>query len=63
MSANQQRHHRSRKYCRPTGQAPVNTLVMGAGSYSFGDYIKVGALMSAIMLIVTLIAVPLPWPF
>ncbi|HEY85859.1 MAG TPA: SLC13 family permease [Chloroflexi bacterium] len=43
--------------------SPVNTLVMGAGNYRFSDYIKAGAPMMLIMLIVTALAVPLLWPF
>ncbi|MBN2306324.1 MAG: SLC13 family permease, partial [Anaerolineae bacterium] len=43
--------------------SPVNTLVMGAGRYRFADYIRVGVPMILIMLIVTLIGVPLLWPF
>lgn len=43
--------------------SPVNTLVMGAGDYRFKDYIKAGVPMVFLMLIVTLIGVPLLWPF
>jgi di/tricarboxylate transporter len=43
--------------------SPVNTLVMGAGDYGFSDYIKTGVPLLALMLIVTLIGVPLLWPF
>ncbi|MCD4685494.1 MAG: SLC13 family permease, partial [Anaerolineae bacterium] len=43
--------------------SPVNTLVMGAGSYRFKDYIKSGVPMIFLMLIVVLIGVPLLWPF
>lgn len=43
--------------------SPVNTLVMGAGNYRFIDYIRVGVPMALIMLVVTLIGVPLLWPF
>ncbi|NDJ78803.1 MAG: SLC13 family permease [Chloroflexi bacterium] len=43
--------------------SPVNTLVMGAGSYRFKDYIKSGVPMVLLMLVVTLIGVPLLWPF
>ena len=41
----------------------VNTLVMAAGNYRFSDYIKIGTPMILIMLIVTLIGVPLLFPF
>lgn len=43
--------------------SPVNTLVMGAGEYRFVDYIKIGAPMVLLMLLVTLIGVPLLFPF
>jgi di/tricarboxylate transporter len=43
--------------------SPVNTLVMGAGNYRFGDYIKVGLPMIVIAMIVTVIALPVLWPF
>lgn len=43
--------------------SPVNTLVMSAGSYRFGDYVKVGALMVAIGFIVTMFILPILWPF
>ncbi len=43
--------------------SPVNTLVMGAGSYRFSDYIKVGMPMILIMLVVSLLALPVLWPF
>ncbi len=43
--------------------SPVNTLVMGAGNYAFKDYIKTGVPMIVLMLIVTLLGVPVLWPF
>ncbi len=43
--------------------SPVNTLVMGAGDYSFSDYAKVGLPLMVILLIVTLLGVPLIFPF
>ncbi len=43
--------------------SPVNTLVLGAGNYRFVNYIKAGVPMILLMLIVTLIGVPLLWPF
>ncbi len=42
--------------------SPVNTLVMGAGNYSFRDYIRIGAPLVFVMLIVTLIFVPVFFP-
>ncbi|MCP4424539.1 MAG: SLC13 family permease [Chloroflexi bacterium] len=43
--------------------SPVNTLVMGAGDYSFGDYAKVGAPMILLALAVSVLLLPLLWPF
>ena len=43
--------------------SPVNTLVMGAGNYRFSDYIKIGGPMLVIGLIVSMLALPLLWPF
>jgi di/tricarboxylate transporter len=43
--------------------SPVNTLVMGAGHYRFSDYIKVGIPMILVMLLISLLVLPLLWPF
>lgn len=43
--------------------SPVNTLVMGAGSYKFIDYIKVGGTMILVSLGVALLVLPLIFPF
>ncbi len=43
--------------------SPSNTLVMGAGNYRFGDYIKVGTPLILFTLLATLIVVPLLFPF
>jgi di/tricarboxylate transporter len=43
--------------------SPVNTLVMGAGDYRFGDYLKVGVPMIIVMLVISLVILPLLWPF
>jgi len=43
--------------------SPANTLVMGAGNYRFIDYIKVGVPMIFITLIVTMLVLPLVFPF
>ena len=43
--------------------SPVNTLVMGAGNYRFIDYIKIGAPMLLIGLIIAMTVLPLLWPF
>lgn len=43
--------------------SPVNTLVMGAGNYRFSDYIKVGIPMIFVMMLVTLLVLPVLYPF
>jgi len=43
--------------------SPVNTLVMGAGHYKFRDYVKIGTPLILVMLLVTLIFVPIFFPF
>jgi di/tricarboxylate transporter len=43
--------------------SPVNTLVVGPGQYSFGDFVKVGAPFSLIAAIVSVLLVPIFLPF
>ncbi len=43
--------------------SPVNTLVMGAGDYRFGDYIKVGAPMILLTWLISILLLPILWPF
>jgi di/tricarboxylate transporter len=43
--------------------SPVNTLVMGAGNYRFGDYIKVGVPMILLTLVISVLLLPLLFPF
>lgn len=43
--------------------SPVNTLVMSAGNYRFGDYARVGALMVALSFIIVVVGLPILWPF
>ncbi|MCB2179580.1 SLC13 family permease [bacterium] len=43
--------------------SPVNTLVMGAGNYRFKDYLKVGMPMILLMLVISVIALPMLFPF
>jgi len=43
--------------------SPVNTLVMGAGRYRFSDYIRIGVPLIAINFVITLIVLPLLFPF
>jgi di/tricarboxylate transporter len=41
---------------------PANVLVMGPGGYRYVDYIKVGAPLVLLLLVVTLVVMPLFWP-
>lgn len=43
--------------------SPVNALVMGAGEYRFSDYVKVGVPMIVITLVITMLVLPILWPF
>ncbi len=43
--------------------SPVNTLVLGPGGYRFGDFFKVGVALQALVLVVTVVLVPLLFPF
>ncbi len=43
--------------------SPVNTLVMGAGAYRFGDYLKVGGPLILLIIVISMVALPLLWPF
>ena len=38
--------------------SPVNTLVVGPGNYTFGDFVKVGTPFSLIVMVVCVIMVP-----
>jgi len=40
-----------------------NVLVMGPGGYRFGDYFKVGLPLDALIFILTMVIVPLLWPW
>ncbi len=41
---------------------PANLLVMGPGGYRFIDYLKIGGLMTIVILVAILLAVPFFWP-
>ncbi len=43
--------------------SPVNTLVVGPGQYSFGDFVKVGTPFAIIAAIVSVLLVPIFLPF
>lgn len=51
----------SASFMSPVGH-PANVLVMGPGGYRFSDYLKVGVPLTAVVLIVTLLVLPLFWP-
>ncbi len=52
----------STAFCTPIA-SPVNTLVLGPGGYRFTDFFKVGLLLQIIVLVLTLLLVPLLFPF
>jgi di/tricarboxylate transporter len=41
---------------------PANILVMGPGGYRFMDYLKVGGLLTLVILVVLMLALPVFWP-
>lgn len=43
--------------------SPVNTLVVGPGQYSFGDFVKIGVPFSIVVAIVSVLLVPILLPF
>ncbi|MCA9955798.1 MAG: SLC13 family permease [Anaerolineales bacterium] len=43
--------------------SPANTLVMGAGSYRFSDYVKVGVPLIFLMLVAVALLLPVIFPF
>lgn len=49
-------------FATPVG-TPPNTLVLGPGRYRFVDYIKVGTPLIIICFILSIIILPLAWPF
>lgn len=42
--------------------SPVNTLVVGPGNYTFGDFVKVGVPFTVVVLVVTVLLVPIILP-
>ncbi len=52
----------SSAFLTPIGTAP-NLMVMAPGGYRFTDYAKVGAPLLALFLVVSLILIPVFWPF
>lgn len=41
---------------------PSCVMVYGAGRYKFGDFIKVGSLLTVIIFVISIVGVPLLWP-
>jgi len=52
----------SAAFLSPIGH-PANLLVMGPGAYKFSDYTKVGLPLILIVLLVTMLLLPIIWPF
>jgi di/tricarboxylate transporter len=42
---------------------PANSLVMGPGGYKFSDFLKVGIPLTMVVLAVTLLVLPIFWPY
>ncbi len=49
-------------FSTPVG-TPPNTLVLGPGNYKFMDYVKCGTGLLLVSMIVSLIVIPMVWPF
>ena len=49
-------------FASPVG-TPPNTLVLGPGKYSFMDYVKSGSGLVIVSMIVSIIVIPIVWPF
>lgn len=49
-------------FASPVG-TPPNTLVLGPGQYKFMDYLKVGSGLVLVCLIVSVIVIPIVWPY
>jgi len=41
---------------------PANILVMGPGGYRFSDYLKIGGLLTLVVLLVIMLGLPVIWP-
>ena len=49
-------------FATPVG-TPPNTLVLGPGGYKFMDYVKAGTGLVLVCFVVSLIIIPMVWPF
>jgi di/tricarboxylate transporter len=52
----------SASFLTPVGYQ-TNTMVYGSGGYRYLDYTRLGAPLTAVVVITILIAVPIVWPF
>ena len=41
---------------------PANILVMGPGGYRFSDYLKIGGLLTLVIMAIIIVVLPLFWP-
>lgn len=48
-------------FCSPISH-PANIMIMGPGGYRFTDYLKVGIPLTAVVMIVVLLVLPIFWP-
>jgi len=46
----------------PTPLEPVTAIVYGPGKYKFFDYVRVGGLLTVLIMIVSLLVIPIFWP-
>ncbi len=49
-------------FATPVG-TPPNTLVLGPGNYKFMDYVKTGTGLVVVSFVVSLVIIPMVWPF
>ena len=49
-------------FATPVG-TPPNTLVLGPGGYKFADYVKCGCGLVGVCFVVSLVIIPIVWPF
>jgi len=49
-------------FATPVG-TPPNTLVLGPGGYKFMDYVKAGTGLVLVCMIVSVVVIPMVWPF
>ena len=49
-------------FASPVG-TPPNTLVLGPGGYKFMDYVKCGGGLVAVCMVVSIVVIPVVWPF